>query len=148
MQLVKFNKFFVNFEANRSSRVHFICSLDTRRHSLTVINLRPFKVIFKGSSEHFCGGTLDSITTNQFKAFVCVKQGKLHLCNTRTLESLPLKAYSWLVKHLSSGGIDVGSKTGHSMVAALQEGRNVVWLTTASQNELSTLDNEVVSLIK
>ena len=66
-------------------------------------------------------------------------------------ESLPLKAYTWLVKHLSSEGdavIDVGSKTGYSVVAALQEGRNAVWLSTASQNELSTLENKVLSFIK
>ena len=60
-------------------------------------------------------------------------------------ESLPLEAFSWLVKHLSSEGdtvIDVGSKTGFSAAAALQEGRNAVWLTMASQNELSTLENK------
>ena len=64
-------------------------------------------------------------------------------------EPLPLQAYTWLVKHLSSEGdavMDVGSSNGYSMVAALQEGRNAVWMTVASQDEMSTLERKVLRL--
>lgn len=65
-------------------------------------------------------------------------------------EPLPLQAYTWLVKHLSSEGdavMDVGSSIGYSMVAALQEGRHAVWMKVASQDELSTLERKVLRLI-
>lgn len=65
-------------------------------------------------------------------------------------EPLPLQAYTWLVKHLSSEGdavMDVGSSNGYSMVAALQEGRHAVWMKVASQDELSTLERKVLRLI-
>ena len=44
--------------------------------------------------------------------------------------------------------IDAGSSTGYTMVAALKEGRNAVWLnTSASQCEHSTLHSKISSLI-
>ena len=70
-------------------------------------------------------------------------------CNNE--EQLPVGAYAWLIKHLSREGdtvIDAGSSTGYTMVAALKEGRNAVWLnTSASQCEHSTLHWKISSLI-
>ena len=46
---------------------------------------------------------------------------------------LPVETYTWLVKHMSKEGdvdVDVGRNTGYVMVAALKEGRNVLWLST------------------
>ena len=65
-------------------------------------------------------------------------------------ETLPVKAYTWLVNHLSREGdavVDVGSNTGYAMVAALKEGRNAVWLSTASQSELVRLQTRISTLL-
>lgn len=70
-------------------------------------------------------------------------------CNNE--EQLPVGAYAWLIKHLSrevDTVIDAGSSTVYTMVAALKEGRNAVWLnTSASQCEHSTLHSKISSLI-
>ena len=65
-------------------------------------------------------------------------------------EPLPLQAYTWLVKHPFSEGdavMDVGSSNGYLMVAASEEGRHAVWMTVASQDEMSTLERKVLRLI-
>ncbi|XP_068710789.1 uncharacterized protein [Montipora foliosa] len=65
-------------------------------------------------------------------------------------ETLPVKAYTWLVNHLSREGdavVDVGSNTGYAMVAALKEGRNAVWLSTASQSELVRVQTRISTLL-
>ena len=65
-------------------------------------------------------------------------------------ETLPVKAYTWLVNYLSREGdavVDVGSNTGYAMVAALKEGRNAVWLRTASQSELVRLQTRMSTLL-
>ena len=63
-----------------------------------------------------------------------------------SMEPLPVEAYTWLVKNLSWEGdtvVDVGSKRGYVMVASLKEGRNAVWLSTASECELASLQTRV-----
>ena len=48
------------------------------------------------------------------------------------------KAFSWLVKYLSREGdiiADVNSSPGGAFAAALQQGRNAVWLSTATPDD-------------
>ena len=50
---------------------------------------------------------------------------------------LPLEAFSWLVKHMSREGdtvADPNSNGGGGLVAALRQGRNALWLSTAAQD--------------
>ena len=66
------------------------------------------------------------------------------------MESLPVEGYTWLVKNLSLEGVtvvDVGSKRGYAIVASLKEGRNAVWLSTASECELASLQTRVSALL-
>ena len=43
--------------------------------------------------------------------------------------------------------VEVGSNRGYAMVAALKEGRNAVWLGTASQSELVRLQTRISTLL-
>ena len=66
------------------------------------------------------------------------------------MEPLPVGAYTWLVKKLSREGdtvVDVCSETGYAMVTALKEGRNAVWLSSASECELASLQTRVSTLL-
>ena len=54
-----------------------------------------------------------------------------------TAGDIPPEAFSWLVKHLSREGdtiADANSNAGGGFVAALQQGRKAVWLSTAAQD--------------
>ena len=65
-------------------------------------------------------------------------------------DTLPMEAYTWLVKHLSWEGdavVDVFSSNGYTMAAALREGRNGLWLSDASNSEQASLQRRISSLI-
>ena len=65
-------------------------------------------------------------------------------------DPLPIEAYAWLVKHLSQEGdavVDVFSSNGYTMVAALREGRNAIWLSNASNSVLASLQKMISTLV-
>ena len=48
---------------------------------------------------------------------------------------LPEDAFSWLVEHMSCEGdtvIDIDSDKASTLIAAIKEGRNAVWITCQS----------------
>ena len=64
-------------------------------------------------------------------------------------QTLPEDAFSWLVEHLSREGdtvVDIDSTSGGAFVAALKEGRNAVWISSAS-SEIQTEMKETVANI-
>jgi len=67
-----------------------------------------------------------------------------------TSQPLPVKAYIWLVNHLSREGdtvVDVGSSTGYAGVAALKEGRNAVWVSTKPDDKQQTFKTRIANLL-
>ena len=111
-----------------------------------------FRAIFEGVPQHLCGRTLVSIsrqlTSRHFS--VANSENVIFLSRCGSSETLPVKAYTWLVNYLSREGdavVDVGSNTGYTMVAALKEGRNAEWLSTALQSELVRLQTRLSTLL-
>ena len=86
-----------------------------------------------------------SVTNNENVIFV------EHLASQcSSMEPLPVGAYTWLVKKLSREGdtvVDVCSKRGYAMVAALKKGQSAVWLSTAAECELASLQTRVSTLL-
>ena len=63
---------------------------------------------------------------------------------------LPIKAYTWLVKHLSQEGdavVDAFSSNGYTMAAALREGHNALSLSDASNTEQASLQIRISTFI-
>ena len=67
-----------------------------------------------------------------------------------TTQPLPVKAYTWLVNHLSREGdtvVEIGSSTGYAGVAALKDGRNAVWVSTESDDNQETFKTRITNLL-
>ena len=67
-----------------------------------------------------------------------------------TTQPLPIKAYTWLVNHLSREGdtvVEIGSSTGYAGVAALKDGRNAVWVSTESDDNQETFKTRITNLL-
>ena len=65
-------------------------------------------------------------------------------------EPLPVGAYTWLVNHLSKEGgavVDVSSSSGYATVTALKAGGKALWLSSAPQCELKTLQSRIATLL-
>ena len=63
-------------------------------------------------------------------------------CTTR--KPLPVKAYTWLINHLSREGdtvVEIGSST------ALKEGQNALWVSTELEENQDTFKRRIANLL-